>query len=82
LSDPINYLGEIICTSVSSTNKTDQHDIAEILSKVSLNTITLTHKIRDRIGGVMVTVLTSSRFEPETGQRKDYIYIYIYSSEN
>ena len=27
--------------SVSSTNKTDRHDIAEILLKVALNTITL-----------------------------------------
>jgi hypothetical protein len=29
-------------TSVSSTNKTESHDIAEILLKVALNTITLT----------------------------------------
>ena len=29
-------------TSFSSTNKTDRHDIAEILLKVALNTITLT----------------------------------------
>jgi len=29
-------------TSVSSTNKTDHHDITEILLKVALNTITLT----------------------------------------
>ena len=29
-------------TPVSSTNKTDRHDIAEILLKVALNTITLT----------------------------------------
>ena len=28
------------CTQVSSTNKTDRHDITEILLKVSLNTIT------------------------------------------
>jgi len=28
-------------TMVSSTNKTDHHDIAEILLKVALNTITL-----------------------------------------
>jgi len=28
-------------TPVSSTNKTDRHDIAEILLKVALNTITL-----------------------------------------
>jgi hypothetical protein len=30
------------CITVSSTNKTDQHDITEILLKVALNTITLT----------------------------------------
>ena len=29
-------------TSVSSTTKTDRHDITEILLKVALNTITLT----------------------------------------
>jgi hypothetical protein len=28
-------------TTVSSTNKTDRHDIAEILLKVPLNTITI-----------------------------------------
>jgi hypothetical protein len=31
-------------TPVSSTNKTGSHDIAEILLKVTLNTITLTHE--------------------------------------
>jgi hypothetical protein len=31
-------------TPNSSTNKTNCHDIAEILLKVALNTITLTHK--------------------------------------
>ena len=30
------------CTLVSSTNKTDRHNITEILLKVALNTITLT----------------------------------------
>ena len=35
------------CTSVSSSNKTDRHDIPEILLKVTLNitTLTLTHII-------------------------------------
>ena len=32
-------------TLVSSTNKTDRHDITELLLKVALNTITLTLKI-------------------------------------
>jgi hypothetical protein len=31
--------------SVSSTNKTDLHDIAEILLKVALNTISLTLEV-------------------------------------
>jgi hypothetical protein len=35
-------------TPVSSTNKTDRHDIAEILLKVALNTITLTSRISKR----------------------------------
>ena len=33
-------------TSVSSTNKTDLHDITEILLKLELNTITLTLTIQ------------------------------------
>ena len=32
-------------TLVSSTNKTDSHDITEILLKVALNTITITPEI-------------------------------------
>ena len=32
-------------TLVSSTNKTDHHDITEILLKVALNTITITPEI-------------------------------------
>ena len=36
--------------SVSFTNKTDHHDITEILLKVALNTITLTHQIKQWIG--------------------------------
>jgi hypothetical protein len=31
--------------SVSSTNKTDRHDMAEILLNVALNTITLAHTL-------------------------------------
>ena len=33
------------CTPVSSTNKTDRHDITEILLKVALNTRTLTQNL-------------------------------------
>ena len=35
-----------LCTPVSSTNKIDHHDIAEILLKVALNTIISTNKIK------------------------------------
>jgi hypothetical protein len=35
-------------TPVSSTNKTDQHDITEILMKVALNTIKQTNKPDDK----------------------------------
>ena len=37
-------------TPVSSTNKTDRHDITKILLKVALNTITLTLTQRKRPG--------------------------------
>ena len=33
-------------TPISSTNKTDRQDITEILLKVALNTIILTHVVR------------------------------------
>jgi hypothetical protein len=36
-------------TPVSSTNNTDRHDIAEILLKVTLNTITLTQNQKELI---------------------------------
>ena len=38
----IKFVSEVQQVMVSSTNKTDRHDIIEILLKVSLNTITLT----------------------------------------
>jgi len=41
----VSGLGQI-STPVASTNKTDRHDIAEILLKVALNTITLTRTTR------------------------------------
>ena len=37
------------CTPVSSTNKTDRHDITEILLKVALNTIKQTNKQTNNI---------------------------------
>ena len=45
-------------TAVSSTNKTDRHDITEILLKVALNTITLTPTTRyDRVLSCIKCVL-------------------------
>jgi hypothetical protein len=42
---PTLYIGWFsLGTPVSSTNKTDRHDIAEILLKVALNTIIQTNK--------------------------------------
>jgi hypothetical protein len=38
----VNYNRFSLGTPVSSTNKTDHHDISEILLKVALNTIALT----------------------------------------
>ena len=51
-------------TPVSSTNKTDRHDITEILLKVALNTITLTSHHDDNKFDTIIT----SNF--------DYIYPY------
>jgi hypothetical protein len=42
VSDLRQVGGFSLGTPVSSTNKTDRHDITEILLKVALNTITLT----------------------------------------
>ena len=48
-------------TPVSSTNKTDRHDIAEILLKVALNTITLTllflHNVNDYSKGQSTSII-------------------------
>ena len=38
----LRQVGGFLCTPVSSENKTDRHDIAEILLKVPLSTIILT----------------------------------------
>jgi hypothetical protein len=44
-------------TPASSTNNTDRHDIVEILLKVALNTVTLTHIKEGVMGGRVVKVL-------------------------
>jgi hypothetical protein len=43
-------------TLVSFTNKTDSHDIAEILLNVALNTMTLTLKHHSANVGFLITV--------------------------
>ena len=45
---------------VSSTNKTDRHNITDILLKVALTTIKQTSNELDRIGAVMVIMFASS----------------------
>jgi hypothetical protein len=40
-------------TPVSSTNKTDRHDITEILLKVVLNTVNLTHQSKYKINTII-----------------------------
>jgi hypothetical protein len=49
----------------SSINKTDRHDITEILLKVALNTIalTLTHQLTSRIEIVPVYTIVQQWFE-------------------
>ena len=37
----------LVIFPVSSTNKTDHHDLTEMLVKVALDTITLTQTIKD-----------------------------------
>ena len=37
----LRLVDDFLCTLVSSTNKTDRHDITEILLKVAFNIITL-----------------------------------------
>ena len=48
-------------TAISSTNKTDRHDIAEILLKVALNTITMIYLISVRMGQTLYIHLCMKR---------------------
>jgi hypothetical protein len=67
-------------TPASSNTITGRHDIVEILLKMTLNTINQIKsnqtKVQNGIGGVMISVLTSSAvdrgFELRSGQTKDY----------
>ena len=70
-------------TPVFSTNKTDRHDITEILLKVALNTIILTQNYLT-ISGVMVSVVASSAvdrgFKPRSSQAKHYKLVFYFFS--
>jgi hypothetical protein len=53
----VTYFGQVVVFSGSSgfsTNKTDHHDITEILLKVALNTIKQTTKQTNRLQTVIV----------------------------
>ena len=50
-------------TPVSSTNKSDRHDIAEILSKVALNTITLTTTLYSETCLIRISLGPTFEFE-------------------
>jgi thioester reductase-like protein len=52
-------------TLVSSTNKTDLHDITEILLKVALNTITPPHTRNMLIQSMTVQSSTFTLFRPK-----------------
>ena len=74
-----------LCTSVSSTNDTDLHSISEILLKVTLNSITLSHPPHpllfvSELHWQLVSVLTSSQvdrgFKSWLDQTKDYQVLY------
>jgi hypothetical protein len=62
-------------TPISSTNKTDRHDIAEILLKVTLNiiAIVLTKYIGDILVSVLAMSAADSGFELRRNPTKDYI---------
>jgi hypothetical protein len=67
-------------TPVSSTNKTDRHDIAEILLKVTLNTITLTHTHSNLWFRKSNIILTSSpELKPNAGQIEIKSYLKAWS---
>ena len=56
---------------VSSTNKTDRHDITEILLKVALNTIALTNKKKQKV-----------HEEKDTMKYKWKVQLHFYASVN
>jgi hypothetical protein len=55
ISDIPQICGFLPSTLVSFTNKTGSHDIAEILLKVALNTMTLTPKHHSTNVGFLIT---------------------------
>ena len=66
-------------TPVSSTNKTDRHDITEILSKGALITISLTHRY---VWGIMYTLLKYISVKHHSPNSLYFIFLsfFIFSS--
>ena len=76
----VSDLRQVYGTMVSFTNKTDPHDVTEILLKVALNTITLTraHQIL-----LLITFINNkSMGSPSyfTLDRRTLIYIIVYEN--
>jgi meiotically up-regulated gene 157 (Mug157) protein len=51
----IQFVSDFFPGTPVSTNKTDSHDIAEVLLKVALNTMTLTLQHHSRNVGFLIT---------------------------
>ena len=63
------------CTPVSSTNKTDHHDITEILLKVALNTINQPTHFK-----YMPEITVNSWWNVKKYKKRRYKWIHIYAN--
>ena len=54
LHESVKEYNKQVVSPVSSTNKTDHHDITDILLKVALNTITLYNKLKSSDTKVLI----------------------------
>ena len=69
-------------TPVSSTNKTDRHDITEILLKLALSTITPNHSIDFKYALSLCRVYTSQNNYVSYGIRGNNIHLCFISLES